>query len=278
MANMADYKFFTAPDASHLSDPVMGPILQQLRNEGHSTFHVLHKWMTYTAPNAEAEIRVDYTDLFDGVATPILIAIDSSDNAQDKAAGTGALTAKMLLTNDAHLMCEETFTLNGSTVVDSTQDLYEHINEVKLLTYGTDGNPTGTIQAISHADNKVYAKIANTDHCTINARTYIPAGYTGYLVLNAKAKYIGIPSDAAGMTATEGACVRFKFVKLDANEPTDSGIFKQSVVPGQVVVDITPPKVIRAGGTDEYVTLLISDMDDGVAGLVSLEWQILMWV
>ena len=278
MANMACYKFYTAPDASHLSDPVMGPILEQLRNEKHTTFHILHKWMTYAAPNAEAEIRVNYTTLFDGVAAPILIAIDSSDNAQDKAAGTGAKTAKMLLTNDAHLMCEETFTLVGSTVVDSTADLYEHFNEMKVLTYGADGNPTGTIQAINHADSAVYGTIANTDHCTINARTYIPAGYTGYLVLNAKAKYIGIPSEAAGMTALEGACVRFKYVTLDANEPTDLGIFKQAVVPGQVSIDITPPKMIREGGTDEYVTLLISDMDDGVAGSVSLEWQILMWV
>lgn len=277
MADYADFKFYTAPDASHLSDPVMGPILNQLRNEGHSTFHILHKWMTVFPADAEAEIRTDFTDLFDGVATPILLAIDSSDNTQDNAAGTGVHTVKMLNTTSAHLMAEETFTLNGTTVVDGVT-LNEHHNDMKILTYGTDGEPTGTIQCINHADNKVYSKIANTGHVTINARTYIPAGYTGYLVLNAKAKYVGISPHANGVVTTGGATGRWKFVTLDANEPIDQARLRFTIPAVSPKIDITPPKVIRAGATDEYVTILINATDTDDNGAVELEWQILMWV
>ena len=275
MADYADYKFLTAPTIIEASDPVMGPIIHQKRASG-KTIHVLKKWMTVACPAAEAEIRTDFTTLFDGVATPIIIAIDSSDNTQDKAGGTGALTASMLKTTSAHVMAEEGFTLNGTTVVDGVT-LNEHLNDMKCLTYGTDGEPTGTIQAINHADNAVYAKIANTGHCTINARTYIPAGYAGYIVVNAKASYISIPSEAAGITANEGATVRFRYVTLDAAEPLDLALYKRAVVYGQVNADVTPPLIIRPGGTDEYVTVLVDRMDNDIAGSVSLEWTILMW-
>lgn len=276
MANYANYKFYTEPEAVHEADPVIGPLLHKLREKGYRTFHILHKWMTVAVGAAEAEIRVDYTNLFDGVAVPILLAIDSSDNAQDKATGTGALTASMLKTLSTHLMAEETYTLNGTTVVDGT-DLNEHFNDMKILTYGTDGQPTGTIQAINHADSAVYGKIADTGHCTINARTYIPAGYDGYLVLNAKANYNGITSGATGRVIGEGAQVRFKFVTLDASEPVDYAIMPIVVGPGDGTVDITPPKIPRAGATDEYVTVLLDSVDSDIAGLVSLDWQILMW-
>ena len=277
MADYANYKFFTAPDTSHLSDPVLGPLLQQLRNEGHTTFHILHKWLHVAPTDAEAEIRTDFTTLFDGVAAPILLAIDSSDNTQDKAGGTGALTASMLKTTSAHVMAEESYTLAGTTVVDGAT-LNEHLNDMKCLTYGSDGNPTGTIQAINHGDTEVYAKIANTGHCTINARTYIPAGYTGYLVLNAKAKYNGIVTGAAGITATEGVSIRWKYVTLDANEPTDQALISKTILVGDGLVDITPPKIIRAGATDEYVTIMLDVGDEDVNGLVYIEYQILMWV
>lgn len=276
MADYANYKFFTEPDASHEADPVIGPLLQKLREKGYHTFHILHKWLHVAPADAEAEIRTDFTTLFDGVATPILLAIDSSDNTQDKAAGTGAKTASMLKTLSTHLMAEESYTLVGTTVVDGA-DLNEHLNDMKILTYGSDGQPTGTIQAINHADSAVYAKIADTGHCTINARTYIPAGYAGYLVLNAKVKYNGIVSAAAGITATEGVRVRWKFVTLDANEPIDQALIAFTIGVGDGLVDITPPKVVRAGATDEYVTILVDVGDEDANGLVWLDYQILMW-
>lgn len=278
MADYANYKFYTAPDESHEADPVIGPLLQRLREKGHTTFHLLHKWMTCAVSAAEAEIRTDYTDFFDGVATPIVLLIDSSDNAQDKAGGTGALTASMLNTTSAHIMAEESITLNGSTPATGST-LNEHHNDMKCTSYGTDGNPTGTIQCVNAADNKVYSKIANTGHCTINARTYIPAGYTGYLVLNARANYNGITSTATGRVIGEGAQIRFKYVTLDANEPVDQPIVPVTVGPiDNGWVDITPPKLIRAGATDEYVTVLLDSVDSDLAGLVSLDWTILMWV
>jgi len=183
----------------------------------------------------------------------------------------------MLKTTSAHIMAEESYTLNGTTVVDGA-DLNEHLNDMKILTYGADGNPTGTIQAINHADSEEYAKITNTRHCTINARTYIPAGYAGYLVLNAKAKYNGIVTGAAGITATEGVSVRFKYVALDAAEPIDQAIMPKTVMVGDGLVDVTPPKVVRPGATDEYVTVLVDVGDEDVNGLLSLEWTIVMWV
>jgi hypothetical protein len=278
MVDYADWKFLTAPTVAENTDPVIGPILQQLRNEGHTTFHFLKKWMTVAVPAAEAEIRTDFTDLFDGVATPAIVAADSSDNTQDKAGGTGALTVKHLSSTSAHVLSEETITLNGTTVVDGTQ-LNEHVNEAKCVTYGSDGNPTGTIQIINHADNKVYAKIANTGHAAINARTYVPAGYTGYLVVNARANYNGITSTSTGRVIGEGAQVRWKYVTLDANEPTDLAILPITVGPiTDGWADITPPKIVRAGAADEYVTVLIDSVDSDLAGLVSLEWTVMMWV
>jgi hypothetical protein len=278
MADFANYKFLTAPTIVEEADPVIGPLIRELRNKGITRIHFLKKWMTITLTAAEAETRTGFTVLFDGVATPIVLFCASDDNTQDKAAGTGAKQLSILTTTSTHLMAEETLVLNGTTA-GTGATLNEHLNEAKMILYGNDGEPTGTIIVCDTTKAQVYATIANTGHCAINARTYIPAGYAGYLVLNATGNYVGLVSQAAGITAIEGAQIRWKFVATDAATEPDDLVLGQKVINAQAgIVDITPPKIIRAGGTDEYVTMLIDSVDSDILGLVTLEWTIMMWV
>jgi hypothetical protein len=279
MADYANYQFYTKPNEVHEADPVIGPLLKAIRNAGKGrVVHILHKWMTVAVPASETEVRTSFTVLFDGVATPIVLFCASDDNTQDKAAGSGAKQLSILATTSTHVMAEETLVLNGTTA-GTGATLNEHLNEAKMTLYGADGEPTGTIIVCDTTKAQVYATIANTGHCAINARTYIPAGYDNYLVVNAKANYNGIVSTATGRVIGEGGQVRFKYVATDAtSEPDDLPLLPVTVGPvDQGWADITPPKIVRAGGSDAYVTLLVDSVDSDLAGLMSLEWTIVMW-
>lgn len=278
MADYATYNFYTKPNEAHYADPCIAPLLHAIKAAGKGRIlHLLTKQITVAVPAAETEVRTNFTVLFDGVATPIVLFCASDDNTQDKAAGTGAKQLSILATNDSHLMHEETLVLNGTTAGTGAV-LNEHLNDAKMTLYGTDGEPTGTIIVCDTTKAQVYATIANTGHCTINARTYIPAGYENYMVVKASGNYVGITSTATGRVVGEGAQIRFKYVATDAaTEPDDLPMLPIVCGPNAGRQDVTPPKIIRAGGTDAYVTMLVDSVDSDIAGLVSLEWTIVMW-
>lgn len=72
-------------------------------------------------------------------------SIASSDNTNDKAAGTGALTATIRgLAKTSYLPIEETVTLNGTGAVTTTKK-FIRINGVEVQTAGSTGSNTGVL-------------------------------------------------------------------------------------------------------------------------------------
>jgi len=72
-------------------------------------------------------------------------SIVSSDNTNDKAAGTGALTATIRgIQKTTYKAIEETVTLNGTTPVVTTT-LFIRINDVEVQTAGSTGTNAGTL-------------------------------------------------------------------------------------------------------------------------------------
>ena len=67
-----------------------------------------------TMPAGATMIAADAgrTNEFDGTGTPIIVYAISSDNTQDKAAGTGALEVTVFGTDENDLYIEEAFTLS----------------------------------------------------------------------------------------------------------------------------------------------------------------------
>jgi hypothetical protein len=239
---------------------------------------VLRKWITQTAPAAEAEIRVDVGHLFDGTSVPADVYADSSDNAQDKAAGTGARVASILVNDADDEPVEITVDLNGTTPVKHGHtSKVKRVNDLRVSTWGSGGRPVGTIQCINQADNEVYAKLAATANHSINARFYVPTGWK-CIVGKAKAKFTTAPH-ANGIIATAGVNGRWLFDKGDGDLGIDKNIearFHLSAY--QSWMDITPPARVIDGAAGAYISLTHQATDtDLTTHFASYDISLIMW-
>jgi hypothetical protein len=120
--------------------------------------------------------------------------VRSSDNTNDKAGGTGALTVWIKYLTAAGVEKTETITLNGTTNVNTAgTDIYR-INAFRVATTGSTGKSAGIID------------IRNlTDHTTVYSR--ILAGYTRarnsvYSVPGGKTLYISSIAYSAAYSAS----------------------------------------------------------------------------
>ena len=79
-------------------------------------------------------------------ATPAAVSVASTDNTNDNAAGTGALTVRLIgldASGDAQF---ETLTMNGTTAVASS-NTYSAVHTLQVLTTGSNNANTGIIYA-----------------------------------------------------------------------------------------------------------------------------------
>lgn len=84
-----------------------------------------------------------YTPLNAAMSTPYCA---SSDNTNDKAAGTGCLTMQVQGVNTSYAAFTETVTMNGQTSVNLATSNVLFINNLKCLTTGSTFANTGTIR------------------------------------------------------------------------------------------------------------------------------------
>lgn len=143
--------------------------------------------------------------------------VKSSDNTQDKAAGTGALTVKIYGVT-ANGLESETVTLNGTTNVP-TVNAYSDIYIFYISTAGSGGTNVGTISATAQTDGTTTAIIPiggyNTNRKAIRL---IPPGYTGYL--------FNYYSDIFHKTANNTA-----FVEIRTKEPGGVWLTRNTLFP-----------------------------------------------
>ena len=107
-------------------------------------------------------------------ADDYVASVASTDNTNDKAAGTGGLTAIVRgIAKTTFLEVEELITLNGTTAVLTTAE-FIRINEIILATVGTNGSNTGTITATLNSQTQATMPIG---YSRSNGLFYtVPAG------------------------------------------------------------------------------------------------------
>lgn len=177
MANGAWFDF-RSPDRKDFDDIMM---LSSL-NAGYDCY-VFDLDLRQAAPDVEAEIRVSYTNAFDGTASPVVLDVKSSDNTQDKAGGTGALTVGLLgisatSATGTFTYYLEIITLTGTTSVTTTR-YYKRVIMAKVLTAGSGGVPVGNITVHeTGGTTNTYLTIAAGAVCSVNARFYLATGYS----------------------------------------------------------------------------------------------------
>jgi len=164
------------------------------------------------------------TNEFDGTGTPIIVYAISSDNTQDKAAGSGALTVRVFGTDENDNYNTEDFTLNGTTEVAGSIK-WKRMIGVKILTTGGDGVATGNITITDTGQSEQYLLITAGQAESCGNKMYVPDGW--------KSSIIGIHSnmvqtaDAAAVKLTEGANVWIK--KIDGGSVTIDELHQYSI-------------------------------------------------
>lgn len=109
-----------------------------------------------------------------------VVKVSSTDDTNDKAGGTGALTVKVYGLDESLAEVSETVTLTGQTAVTTTQAFYR-VFRAKVLTAGSGGANAGTIwigtgTVTGGVPATKYAAISPTRNQTLMSMYTVPAG------------------------------------------------------------------------------------------------------
>ena len=153
------------------------PLLDIITARGVKNLKIIEYALFQESPDAKAEIRVNYTNEFDGVATPVEVDIKSSSGNDILAGpGTGAQTVGLLGIDENDDYIIETIIMAGAAAV-TTSTLWKRVLQLKVLTAGTGKKAAGniTVHEVGGAVN-TYMTLAANGLSTISARLYIPDG------------------------------------------------------------------------------------------------------
>jgi hypothetical protein len=175
-------KSFLAGGAYHAMPSVLSTSYLFAISEGDIVGHKPW-WMNgYTAGATTTE-----TDVWEGAtsyafpAAKMGMEVVSSDNTNDKAGGTGALTVTIDYLDDAYAPHSETVTLNGTTVVPTVAVDIFRVQSFRIATVGTAGKAAGNITLRHLSDTPVYAQIATGYTKSRSGIWTVPAGKALYI-------------------------------------------------------------------------------------------------
>lgn len=207
---------------------------------------------------SNAEIAVwDIAAAYAYLSSATVMAVGSND-ANDKAAGTGARTVKVWGLDGDYNEISETVTMVSTTAVSTTQ-AYLRVFRATVITAGSGGKNAGiiyvgasTITGGVPADK--YAAIAVGENQTLMAIWTVPAGKTAYLQK--------VSGNAGVATADIGATIRLKVRELGEVFQT-----KEKFNSIRVLVDLSraTPKSIPAKSDIEMTAIRVGNTDVDVA-------------
>lgn len=111
----------------------------------------------------------------------IQMEVVSSDNTQDKAGGTGALTVTISYLDANYAEQSEVVTLTGTTPADTVATNILRVNAFRVTTAGSGGKPVGNISLRNTAGSVTYSYITAGFTRARNSNYCIPAGKTLYI-------------------------------------------------------------------------------------------------
>ena len=231
--------------------------------------------MACTMPAGATMIAADAgrTNEFDGTGTPIIVYAISSDNTQDKAAGTGALEVTVFGTDENDLYIEEAFTLNGTTQVVGTLK-FKRLIGAMLTECGTDGVGTGNVTISNTGQTETYLTIPLGQAGSAQAgKIWIPEGYKG-MILDCLS-YMVQTADAASVLLTEGVNVWIR--EIGTSTVTEDEIHQYSITNIDRPLMSTHSGVIE-GGDDVLFDIFHQSIDtDNIANVIHYDIFYLLW-
>lgn len=200
------------------------------------------------------------TNVFDGTTTPIVVYAISSDNTQDKPAGTGALTVTVFGIDENNLYNETTITLNGTTQVSSVTK-YKRLIAAKLASCGTGGVGVGNVTITNTGQTETYLTIPAGQAATAQAgKVYIPTGYKGMiLMLNGNLLQT---ANATAVLLTEGANIWVRKY-IHGSTVTEDELHQYSIT--NIEEELTPSHWgILTGGNNSLFDIFHQSIDTDV--------------
>lgn len=242
---------------NYMDRALMYPLLDIIEARGVKELKIIEYHLYEESPDAKAEIRVNYTNEFDGVATPAVVDIISSD-ANDDAGDAGA-TAYDLLgidANDNYVV--ERIAANGVAAASSTT-LWKRLLQLQVATAGGSKKAEGNVTVHENGGAvNTYMTIAANGLNTISARLYIPDGkyaMIGFLMGNS------IFTTAA---ATVDLDAGSNLYPIYADEDlTREILHKYTIIPSVNVQPLPAHFPPRLGSGDNYFTLQHEALNTG---------------
>ena len=186
-------------DWRDFSDPIIGEVIKQLKNAPYDPYIFEFTLVDVQVVDGAAhEIRVDFTDEFNGEATPIVLYIKGA-NAQDKAAGTGAQKVTIFGIDTLGNPRAEEVTLHATAATEiASTVLWKRFIGAMVTQAGSGKTNAGVIQICSTGVAQVYGTIDTDEKATIGARVYIPANYKAFLSMKAAVTMVNHATDING--------------------------------------------------------------------------------
>ena len=116
------------------------------------------------------------TGMMTWLAAGQALEVVSTDNTNDKAAGTGALTVYISYLTSTFVEKNETVTMNGSTAVATANSDIFRVNAFRVATAGTGGAAAGTITLRRSSSGSTVSQIAIGETRARNVNYTVPVG------------------------------------------------------------------------------------------------------
>ena len=260
---------FRSPN--YIDRALMYPLLDIIEARGVKNLKIIEYELFQESPDAKGEIRVNYTNEFDGVGTPVVVDIKSS-SGNDAAGGSGATLLSLLgIDENDNYVAESIVPLGAAAATSST--LWKRLLQLKVLTAGGGKKAAGNITVHENGGAvNTYMTLAANGLSTISARLYIPDGKTaviGFLMGNS------IFTTAA---ATVDLDAGSNLYPVFADELlTREILHKYTIIPTVNVQPIPAHWEPRVGSGDNYFTMQHEALNTGKNKDFHIDLSFITW-
>lgn len=196
------------PDWRDFSDPSISDIIKQLKGTPYEPwiweFILADEEVVDGNPH---EVRVDFTDEFNGEAVPALLYVKTTAASQDIATGTGAQEVTIYgIDSNGNPVADAITTHATAGDLAASIATWKRFVGAQVTKAGSGKVNANTIVIVNLADDKVYGTIALGENATIGARVYVPTNYNAILTM--KGGIVAVNDAAAVLEAYDGVIVK----------------------------------------------------------------------
>ncbi len=251
---MASYNHINLRKANHFDifDKDIGETIRGLKNANYDPW--IFEFLLQdeeVVDGAAHEVRVGFTNEFNGEATPIVLYVIGA-HAQDKAEGTGAQVVTIYGIDTDGNPAKQAVLMHATaaTQIASTL-LWKRFVGAQVTQAGAGGTNAGIIQISNTGQAAVYGTIDTGENSTIGARVYVPTNYNAFLTM--RAGIVAANNATAVLEAFDGVII----TPVYTCNPLKSAIDSYYCPVGSVgMVDLGIVKEIIVGGNTYYISFL----------------------